>query len=357
MKQEIEELIEEIKHNYEKNAIDIKDSLDLLNLSFDGLLDSLNEKMTENHKNRIYEDSGKLVEMCKKVSEIQQEVFGISELLSYDNYEENVLEDDDENENTLINYKEYEIDSSIPHSIYEDFTHMRVDSFTIKGKNYKVSDWKELLVKTCNILSEYNAEKFYGFIGDSSMKGRKHYFFGSTLIETDTGKKNEKLKNVDIYVWTNLSANSIRNLVRKLLKKFDIKFSEYNIFLRADYSSLHNYKSDDSKYNDQIVEDEKIGIYVRNNLRRLSEENYPFTIEDLKLMQSEEWCKKILGIYQPLLKQYTGNEDISKQVLVNNYPRYWKEIFQFSSEKFLVSSQWYPRFREKFDDWLDLLKK
>ncbi len=36
----------------------------------------------------------------------------------------------------------------------------------------------------------------------------------------------EKMKNIDIYVWTNLSTNSIRNLVRKLLGKFDIKSTD-----------------------------------------------------------------------------------------------------------------------------------
>lgn len=52
-------------------------------------------------------------------------------------------------------------------------------------------------------------------------------------------RKPVKLKNHDIYIETNMSANSIRNLLVKLLKRYEIKITDYQIFLRADYTDLH----------------------------------------------------------------------------------------------------------------------
>ena len=48
-----------------------------------------------------------------------------------------------------------------------------------------------------------------------------------------------EIKLANIYVETNLSANGIRNLLIKILNKYNIKLSDYKIYLKADYSELH----------------------------------------------------------------------------------------------------------------------
>jgi ribose 5-phosphate isomerase RpiB len=42
-----------------------------------------------------------------------------------------------------------------------------------------------------------------------------------------------------IYVETNQSANSLRNLIVKMLKEFNLKISDYKIYFRADYTELN----------------------------------------------------------------------------------------------------------------------
>lgn len=42
-----------------------------------------------------------------------------------------------------------------------------------------------------------------------------------------------------IYVETLMSSNGFRNLVIKLLKEYNLKISDYKIYLRADYSELN----------------------------------------------------------------------------------------------------------------------
>ena len=52
-------------------------------------------------------------------------------------------------------------------------------------------------------------------------------------------RKPVKLKWANIYIETNLSANQIRNIVAKLLRLCNLSITDYNIFFRADYTSLH----------------------------------------------------------------------------------------------------------------------
>lgn len=52
-------------------------------------------------------------------------------------------------------------------------------------------------------------------------------------------RKAELIQGTDIYVTTNLSANNIRNIIQKMLRKYGIPLSEYKIYLKADYTALH----------------------------------------------------------------------------------------------------------------------
>ena len=38
---------------------------------------------------------------------------------------------------------------------------------------------------------------------------------------------------------TNMSANQIRNVIEKILRKYNVKVNDYKIYLKADYTSLH----------------------------------------------------------------------------------------------------------------------
>ena len=38
---------------------------------------------------------------------------------------------------------------------------------------------------------------------------------------------------------TNMSANQIRNVIEKMLRKYGIKTVEYKIYLKADYTARH----------------------------------------------------------------------------------------------------------------------
>lgn len=69
------------------------------------------------------------------------------------------------------------------------------------------------------------------------MNGKKVVYFSRVNLPNMRAAREIKLAN--IYVETNLSANGIRNLLIKILNKYNIKLSDYKIYLKADYSELH----------------------------------------------------------------------------------------------------------------------
>ena len=68
------------------------------------------------------------------------------------------------------------------------------------------------------------------------MQGRKIKYFAE---KPDNMRSPEKMKSTGIYVETNLSENHVRNILAKLLRLFGLKNPDYVIFLKADYSPLH----------------------------------------------------------------------------------------------------------------------
>lgn len=357
-------LIDVIKLYFPNDAIEISDALELLNLALDGLLGSTNMQIAELHKNKEYDKGVELWKLSKSVSKIQEKINECSASL---NIKAEIEEEENgeefgraEEQKTIPNYAEYVVDSSIPHTLYEDFTHKKAAAFSMNNKRYEATDWKDVLLQTCDLLADIDASEFLGFVDDPVMKGRTISYFGKKHID----RKNLKMKNLDIYVWTNLSANSIRNLIRKLLKKFNMKITDYYIYLRADYTPLHmDYKDEyKSEYYDGIapnipigVDEKRVGKHVRQVLRELSNSEHRFSNKELSYMLTKKWSKEAFNIDYPFLKEYRDGVDISIQIKDGDYGRYWKEVFVFNGKKYLVTSQWYERNREPFDKWIEAL--
>lgn len=136
------------------------------------------------------------------------------------------------------NYEEYSVDNKKPHSLDEDFKFKRPYAFVLNESGKKVHNWRQMLKETCNILIDIDENKFGNFITDDDFKGRKRDYISNT-----TNKMNSPIEvgNEDnhFYVEGNLSANSIIDLIKKLLLKYDFDLDEYKIYLKADYTDLH----------------------------------------------------------------------------------------------------------------------
>lgn len=107
----------------------------------------------------------------------------------------------------------------------------------------------------------------------------------------------------------------------------------------------------ESSNNDNSNE-EKVGKYVRNVMRYLSNNKQEFSDIEIQAMLSKEWSKEVLDLDFPLLKEYQINIDVSEQAKEGPYRRYWIELFEFKGKKYMVTSQWFERNREPFKQWV-----
>lgn len=239
---DINSLIEFVKLTEPKTAMDIRESLLLLCETIDGATIQLHGKVNETLNNKDYRMSHKIIDRIQEINLLQIQLGSYINILEIEDLQDvQVISDEELESDSLVkkdipNYAQYVVDSEISYNLYENFTHKCPAAFGIFGARVEARQWKDVLLLTCEILAKNNKDKFYSFVSDPAMQGKKVNYISRT---GDQMRKPVKLNNYDIYIETNMSANSIRNLLVKLLKRYEIKITDYQIYLRADYTNLH----------------------------------------------------------------------------------------------------------------------
>mgnify|MGYP005810388861 CR=1 FL=1 len=106
------------------------------------------------------------------------------------------------------------------------YTHKPISSFVFKGTKYEVKSWKDMLVQICNIMLASHRD---GFEQVLNLVGRKRPYFTRNQNEL---RSPEIINGTDIYVETNLSANSILKLAIDLLSLFGYTKDDLSIEVR-----------------------------------------------------------------------------------------------------------------------------
>lgn len=143
-------------------------------------------------------------------------------------------------------YDSYKVDDKKPHYLYEDFTNKRPVAFSLEGKRYPVRDWNKLLIMVCEILYKKNPKLFQSFIDDATMQGRTRTYFSTTPSNIVDPKK---INGTNIYVMTHNNGRGTCSIVERMIERYDIPITELEIFLRADYSALHENEDENVKKN------------------------------------------------------------------------------------------------------------
>lgn len=220
---------------------DIREVLDLLAASIDSAVDQVGEKVTKSFADKDFKKVSELSlnsEELDSISKKIQDVIGdLDNIIDDRNIEEDSKKIDEVDEKSIPNYSDYLVDIEIEHNLYEDLTHKRPCAFKIEGTKVEIKDWKGALVQTINYLAQKDPSVVRSFVDDSKMNGKKVIYF--SRVKLPTMRAAREIKYANIYVETNLSANGIRNLLIKMLNKYNIKLSDYKIYLKADYSELH----------------------------------------------------------------------------------------------------------------------
>ncbi len=114
-----------------------------------------------------------------------------------------------------------------PHSIGEDFTYRRPHGFILRGQGTTgITTWRRLFELVCQQLLRDNPERFRALLDNPhGLRGfsRSREAFRSAA-EIGEG----------VFAETNLSANGIRDTLRRLLGTFNIPENELRLFLRED---------------------------------------------------------------------------------------------------------------------------
>ena len=143
-------------------------------------------------------------------------------------------------------YDAYKVDDKKPHYLYEDFTNKRPVAFSLDGKRYPVRDWNKLLIMVSEILYKKNPELFQSFIDDATMQGRTRTYFSNT---PDGIVDPKKINGTNIYIMTHNNGRGTCGIIERMIERYDIPVTGMEIFLRADYSPLHENDNENVKKN------------------------------------------------------------------------------------------------------------
>lgn len=232
---ELIEITKVIKERFPKKAIDISESLELLKETVSDTMDEVNNVANKTFQDRNFNARDEYNRIITFIFKYEKMIDELIQKLEVDTSTNDIVEEEKE-EKKIPNYADYLVDSNIEHTLYEDFTHKRPCGFKINDQQtIEVSTWKEVLVKTCEILIAIDEKKFMSFEDMPRMNGKKRKYFSADLNNiTDP-----KLINEKIYVETLMSGNGFRNLLVKLLKEYNFPVNEFKVYLRADYSELN----------------------------------------------------------------------------------------------------------------------
>ncbi len=236
---EMEKLISFLKTEFPKDALEIQECIELLNQCIGGSVESIRSAFNTAFDNRDYTKMLSIQEMLKIVDQVQEKLEDYTERLQLDEeIEEDILNDDNSVDELkeLPDYDSLRVDQNIPYTLYDDYTYKRPAGFEIFGVRQDAKDWKDVFVSTCEALAKKDSATFETFVNDKSMQGRKVPYF---CKDPKGIRAPRKVDGTDVFVMTNMSANQVRNVVERMLRKYGIKVNDYKLFLKADYTARH----------------------------------------------------------------------------------------------------------------------
>lgn len=135
-----------------------------------------------------------------------------------------------------IDYEAYRVDETVPYDLSSVITNKKPSAFSLYGQKFEVESWKQMLLQTCALLNRMNPMLFTSLETDPDLQGRKRPYFSRDGVGLDTPAK---IPDADLYVETHVSARYLKKMISKLLGKYDIPEEEYLIYLKKDFTALH----------------------------------------------------------------------------------------------------------------------
>ena len=125
-----------------------------------------------------------------------------------------------------------ELNREEPHAIGEDFTYKRPHGFILDGQaTTGITTWRRLYELLCQQLLRRDPDRFRSLPENPDfISNRGHHAF---INDPDNLRHASQVAD-DLYTEVNLSANGIRDTIRRLLTTFEIPEDRLQLFLRED---------------------------------------------------------------------------------------------------------------------------
>ncbi len=104
-----------------------------------------------------------------------------------------------------------------------EYTGKSIVAFFFKGNRYPVRSWKEMLIRVTEIMLSAHREQFDKVL---VLKGRKRPYFARNPNKL---RIPERINSTEIYIETNLSANSIVNLSKSIIGLFGYRSEDLSV--------------------------------------------------------------------------------------------------------------------------------
>lgn len=125
-----------------------------------------------------------------------------------------------------------ELNREEPHRLDEDFTYKRPHGFILDGQGTKgITTWQRLYELVLQRLYDQDTERFRGLCADPNFTTNR----GNPTFTTDPARLRKALEvRAGLFVESNYSANSIRDMLSRVLTAFEVPTDKLLIFLRQD---------------------------------------------------------------------------------------------------------------------------
>lgn len=232
--------IDLFKSEFPNRAIEISESLLSLKESITSIIDDISNKATEVFAIRDFASVDKYRRIAEEGIKFEKLIEDFIDLLELEN-EDDIFKIEDKNsfineQQTIPNYADYQVDNQVEHTLFEDWMHKRPFGFKfIKNDIIEARLWNDVFTKTCEILYDIDPEKFNSFEYLSHMNGKRKKYFAKNPKEL---RKKIKIKD-GIFVEINHSANTFRKIIINMLKEYRFKVTDYKVYYWADYTELN----------------------------------------------------------------------------------------------------------------------
>lgn len=233
---ELERVAGDLYRGFSKNAEKLSKEMERLS----GLLEETAAAVMmeiEKEKYRKDKDAERIKEYRRIYRSVRKELESVEACRDQFSREQSLMKAEKERgAMERIDYEAYRVDETVPYNLGTVLTNKKPSAFSLYGQKYPVDSWKQMLLQTCALLNRMNPMLFASLEADPDLQGRKRPYFSRDGLGLDTPAK---IPDADLYVETHVSARYLKKMIANLLGKYDIPEEEYIIYLKKDFTPLH----------------------------------------------------------------------------------------------------------------------